>query len=407
MLYRIAKIICKYCIQIYYGKIEVNGLDQLPTDTPMLLACNHPTGFLEPIIIACILDRPLHFITRGDLFANKLLGPLLRGTNQIPIYRFKDGYAELKKNNDSIQAAEKALKGGGALLMFVEGKTEDIKMLKPLQKGMARISASLHKQGLTHCIVPVGVNFIDTVTFRSKVMLNFGTAIDPHSIIRKQDDERQFFKEINTVISEKMKAMMLHVADRSLHPLHDKLIDIYQATLRHDFLPRIDFNRNSFPNYKKVGSFLAAASHEEIKQIESELPSLDHKARHLLRKGHRSFYNYAMLILLGPIALLGVVVNAMPVFLGYLTERTLVKSREFVAPIRFSASMGFGLLWYGLLTILGLRTFGAWGLLVLLGPMLGQCSLYWLHLYMAVSKKYRLVDKSVDRLVAIFTLSKK
>jgi len=405
MLYKFAKIICKICIQVYYGKIEVQGLEDIPTDLPIIMACNHPTGFLEPIIIACVMDRPLHFITRGDLFSNKLLGPILRATNQIPIFRFKDGYAGLRRNNESISAAKSALQSGGALLIFVEGRTEDIKMLKPLQKGMARISTALYDQAVSHAIVPVGINYIDTVTMGSRVMLNFGAPIDPKPIVSSVPDLRQALPKLNAVVFDKMVDLLLHVGDRSRHQVHDLLIDATQATQPLSFLPIIDRKHSAYSDLKKVSEVVDKSRAEDFTALQNIANSLNIKKpiSHLLRQSRRGIGTYMSLLIFLPFAILGLVANVPPMLGGYLIERALVRSREFVAPIRFAASMGLALVYYPLVTVILVRMYGPLGLLFLLGIPLIFAWLYWQHQYRAVSKKYHLPKDSLERLSTIFT----
>jgi len=405
MLYSVAKIICKVCIQFYYGKIEVKGLEHLPTDMPILLACNHPTGFFEPVIIACIMDRPLHFITRGDLFSKKLLGPLLRATNQIPIFRFKDGYAGLRQNNKSIAAAKAALTGGGALLMFVEGKTEDVKMLKPLQKGMARISTALHSKGLEHAIVPLGINYIDTVTLGSRVMLNFGKPIDPAPIITSATDERKAYPKLNKVVASKMKEMLLHVGDRSRHSVHEAMIDAAQTQIPQYFLPVIDRSPSTFTLLKPVSVYTDTCTEQqlsELSQLQLEL-TLNAPSRYLQRRQEGRALSYLALLFLLPMAVVGVIINALPLLGALSLEKTLVRSREFVAVIRFAAAIGIALLYYPVLIFILWTYIGWYSLLLLLGLPFLFAAKAWLHHYRNVSKKYQLAGSSVDRLVAIFT----
>jgi len=68
MIYKIFWFWANIAIRVFYGKIEVSGLENVPKDGPLLIASNHPNGFLEPIIMACLFPRDLHFMVRGDGF---------------------------------------------------------------------------------------------------------------------------------------------------------------------------------------------------------------------------------------------------------------------------------------------------------------------------------------------------
>jgi len=163
MIYRLFWCLANIAIRVFYGKIEVSGIESIPKDGPLLIASNHPNGFLEPIIMACLFPRPLHFMVRGDVFNKPWLRPILLHTNQIPIFRFKDGFSELRKNDASLREAYKALDQDAAIILFIEGGTQPVKTLRPFQKGLARMANSyldVSKNDKPLQILPVAINFV-------------------------------------------------------------------------------------------------------------------------------------------------------------------------------------------------------------------------------------------------------
>src|SRR5690606_7108683 len=141
MLYSILRVIVGFSLKIYFRKIDISGIEHLKPGKAQIIASNHPSGFLEPLIMACFFPRDLYFLVRGDLFENKIIKYFLEATHQIPIYRFKDGFSKLRNNADSIQAATDVLVKNKCLLIFVEGGTKSIKKLRPLQKGFVRMAS--------------------------------------------------------------------------------------------------------------------------------------------------------------------------------------------------------------------------------------------------------------------------
>src|SRR5690606_19756395 len=123
--------------------------------------------------------RDLYFLVRGDLFENKIIKYFLEATHQIPIYRFKDGFSKLRNNADSIQAATDVLVKNKCLLIFVEGGTKSIKKLRPLQKGFVRMASEAVQKNpqIDLEILPLGINFSDSTTFRSEVMIKIQTPV--------------------------------------------------------------------------------------------------------------------------------------------------------------------------------------------------------------------------------------
>ena len=105
--------------------------------------------------------------------------PFLIRTNQIPIFRFKDGFSELRKNDSNLQEAYKMLDKGAAIILFIEGGTINIKKLRPFQKGLARMASSyLEREGSNKDlhVLPVAINFVSPFVLRSRVVLNIEKA---------------------------------------------------------------------------------------------------------------------------------------------------------------------------------------------------------------------------------------
>ncbi|MBK8505414.1 MAG: 1-acyl-sn-glycerol-3-phosphate acyltransferase [Saprospiraceae bacterium] len=122
MLYNILRPIAATLFKIYFRKIYLIDGEKLPLTGPVLLSSNHPMAFAEACLLACFLQRPLYFLVRGDVF-KKGWHWFFRGTNQIPIYRFKDGFSNMRRNKESFTRAHDALSEGKTILIFSEGNT--------------------------------------------------------------------------------------------------------------------------------------------------------------------------------------------------------------------------------------------------------------------------------------------
>ena len=127
MLYQFLKILVRIALKLFFKRIYISGLEHIKNDRPQLIASNHPSGFLEPLIMACFFPKSLHFLVRGDVFDKKWLRPLLISTNQIPIFRFKDGFSKLRENHHTMDDSTRVLTDNKNLLIFVEGSTQSIK----------------------------------------------------------------------------------------------------------------------------------------------------------------------------------------------------------------------------------------------------------------------------------------
>jgi 1-acyl-sn-glycerol-3-phosphate acyltransferase len=99
----------------WWGRLRVEGLDQVPADGPLLVVPNHDSQW-DPILVALAVKpkRRLRFLARASLWRIPGLGPLLYGINQIPIKRGAGDSAALEE-------AVEALRAGQSICVFPEG----------------------------------------------------------------------------------------------------------------------------------------------------------------------------------------------------------------------------------------------------------------------------------------------
>lgn len=92
---------------------RAHGGEHVPARGPIILAANH-TGFLDGAVVLGLAPRPTHFLVLKQTFEDRLLGPLLTFSGQIPLDQQRGDRAAL-------QAALEVLGRGGAIGIFPEG----------------------------------------------------------------------------------------------------------------------------------------------------------------------------------------------------------------------------------------------------------------------------------------------
>ena len=99
----------------WWGRLRVEGLDQVPADGPLLVVPNHDSQW-DPILVALAIKprRRLRFLARASLWKIPGLGPILYGIGQIPIRRGAGDSGALEK-------AVEALRFGESICVFPEG----------------------------------------------------------------------------------------------------------------------------------------------------------------------------------------------------------------------------------------------------------------------------------------------
>jgi len=113
-------------------KMDVQGLEHLPTDGPVVIACNHVTNF-DVFPMQLSLPRPIFYMAKSELFKFWLMDVALRNLGAFPVYRGeKDGWA--------MRHARKVLEHGQILGMFPEGTRNKGRGLGLAKTGTARMA---------------------------------------------------------------------------------------------------------------------------------------------------------------------------------------------------------------------------------------------------------------------------
>jgi 1-acyl-sn-glycerol-3-phosphate acyltransferase len=106
-------------------RVRYVGLENVPETGGGILAPNH-SSFLDPLLVACRVPRPMVFIAHKMFFDREPLGTWMRKAGGFPVATGGDSTA-------SIREVLRALKGGRLLGMFPEGtRSWDGQLLPPM-----------------------------------------------------------------------------------------------------------------------------------------------------------------------------------------------------------------------------------------------------------------------------------
>ena len=134
----------KLALRIFCPQVNIANPHYLNSKGPLLIVANHPNSFLDAVIIGAFYQRKIHFLARGDVFQNPILGYLLRSIGMIPVFRAREGKEHLHRNSHTFQESVDLMKGGGAILIFIEGICLNTHEIQPFKKGASRILETLH-----------------------------------------------------------------------------------------------------------------------------------------------------------------------------------------------------------------------------------------------------------------------
>lgn len=164
-------------LRLFYRRIYTTGLELIPAKGPAIILANHPSAVMDAAMMGVLVNRPVYFFTRGDVFINKRVNRLLSALRMIPVHNHEDGRNTLHHNDDSFTKAEEILSAGGILLFFPEGNSRIKRNLSPLRKGVFRMAfQTAIKNNYRYDIpfIPVGINYDHPTAGYRDVMVHFG-----------------------------------------------------------------------------------------------------------------------------------------------------------------------------------------------------------------------------------------
>jgi 1-acyl-sn-glycerol-3-phosphate acyltransferase len=391
-LYHIIRPIVTLGFRIYFKKIYHIGGEHIPTGKPVILSINHPTAFFEPTIMACMFpEHDFYFITRGDVFQTPFFRRVCESLLMIPIYRFKDGFDNLRKNESSLNLITDLLGEGKKIQIFSEGTTETIKRLKPLQKGMARMAFDAYKKNGDQDlqIVPVGFTYSDPHHPRREVMVKVG---EPIPLSNYYDLYTQVpAKGINQLTADVQKAMrpcLVHVERDEDLKLSEQLFKLYRNSFPQTIFPIIQRSERRLLAHQEIADNLTQLDGDKRVELGEKSDAYFSKLNkmHLndvavAQPWHGSFKNLLILILGFIPFVIGWFGHALPNLYGKRIRDTKVEYLEFEGPVRALVSMLTMLIQYFILLIVAMciNHWAFWAFLFML-PLLGFYSLIYVDL---------------------------
>ena len=127
-LYRVVRLVVRPVLRIVWGTSAEGAA--LPAG-PLLVVSNHDS-LADPFFLGATLPRPLRFVAKEELWANRAVGWLLDALGGIPVRR---GRGDL----DAMAAVAAALRGGAAVAIFPQGTVLGSDE-RPWHRGAARLA---------------------------------------------------------------------------------------------------------------------------------------------------------------------------------------------------------------------------------------------------------------------------
>ena len=212
MFFEFIKIPAQLALSIYCRDIKINHKEFLNSQGPLIIASNHPNSFLDAVIIATILKKPVYSLARGDAFSNKFVSKILAKLNMLPVYRMSEGSENLETNYHTFDACIDIFKKNGIVLIFSEGLCENEWHLRPLKKGTARIGMKSWEKIIPLKILPLGINYSSFHKFGKNIQLDFGELISRDQF-SSSDSFGKKINQFNDVLQNELKKLVAEISD--------------------------------------------------------------------------------------------------------------------------------------------------------------------------------------------------
>ena len=165
---RLIRAFVRALLAIFYRRVDVAGLEHVPSSGPLLVAGNHQNGLVDPMLLIATMPRTLRPLAKSNLFRHPLIAPFLALARALPVYRRQDADGDTKRNVETFHAVSDALAQGEAIVIFPEGVSQPEPALQTLRTGAARLLLDAEAAGaLPVTLLPVGIVVNEPGRFRS------------------------------------------------------------------------------------------------------------------------------------------------------------------------------------------------------------------------------------------------
>lgn len=362
-------------LRLFFRDIAVEGREHVPAEGGGLLVAWHPNGVIDPALILAAFPRQVVFGARDGLLRWFLIGWMMRKLGTVPIYRAQDHAgdneaARREANARSLDALAEAVAGGSFSALFPEGQSHNAPHVTPVRSGAARLYLRAEELGAdSPVILPVGLHYDAKSVFRSDVLVVFHPPLAVPS--------GTSVPEISALIQDALVRVVHATDDWDLHRTMQQASTLVRAEAvaregrREDEVTlserRADFEEMWRGYHARLGTHP-----EEIEALRREVSAYRRKMTRLsltdgdldspapsstLRILGNAAKGTLAYLVLRPLFLIGIAVNAPPYWALKPLSRTLARDEKDKATIKLLAGLVlFPLAWIvaALLAVLGL-----------------------------------------------------
>jgi 1-acyl-sn-glycerol-3-phosphate acyltransferase len=308
IIYHVLKNYCRFALRFYFRQWQIHKYAPI-ADGPVIFVANHQNAFLDAILMICSSHRKPWALTRSGVFEKPLVRKFLTTIHMLPVYRFRDGFSTLRKNDEMIETCANLLHTGKCLLVFGEGNHNDQWSLRSLQKGFARIALAAEEKNnwkLGVKIVPVGLQYDSHEKFRSRVLVSFGAPLLVNQIANPSKTLLENIDSLIKTTADSFDPLILHINPDQ----YEKRLAYFQANrvIKKDLLEQLKSDQKVVDQANPEIEVIAKPSGKNIKWL-------------------------------SPIYLYQYVNHIFPTLIVHWILRTKVKDPQFIGSLKFASGL--------------------------------------------------------------------
>ncbi len=401
MIYKFLIQIIKAALFFFFKKIVVTGKKHIPANGPLIIVANHPNTFMDPLLIAAITDQRIGFVANASIFLNQFITKIFTYFHVIPIFRKKDVEpGEKPDNRQAFSKCHEYLNQNGTLLIFPEGTSYYELKLREIKTGTARIALSFEElKGFQNNlkIVPIALDYSDSIQFRSVVAITVRPPISVHKY--KLAYEKNEFDAVS-LLTEDIRGELADLIPQTTDKEQEKFLLRAHQFYTSFYAPKVDLNLNP-----KQSLELRNQASKVLQFIQTEKPKLYHDTQDKLTRfcqllkqedvssnvisesieQNNGFLKYTAQVLkyiiLFPVYLMGLISNYIPYIMTAKIFNAMKLDIEYKAPVQMITGFFTYPAYYALFIWIFRKFVSAelWHsiLLFILMPIFGYVALYY------------------------------
>ena len=127
------------------GRLEVEGLENIPGEGPFFLIANHQS-YVDPVLIQSVVRREVATMAKSTQFNSRPIGAFLRRVRTFPVRRFQ-------VDPQAVRLVLRNLEAGYGVGIYLEGERTWDGTLQPFRRGAIRL---ILRAGVP--VIPCGIS---------------------------------------------------------------------------------------------------------------------------------------------------------------------------------------------------------------------------------------------------------